>query len=387
MDGKMDQGRVKVLHVISGLGVGGAERLLLWATKYHDRDRYPIGIVSLMSDGELAPEIRDAGVPVVELAQRRGRLTAAGFRNLLSTVGEVRPEVIQGHMFHSNFLSRLTKLFVSRGPRIVNTVHIEWEPLRRKIPYAITAPLVDGTITFSPDANKVFTEAGPMGKPIRFIPYGIEVGPRVEKDRKYLKTSLGIDVPGPIWVTVGRLSRQKAYPDLIEAFAVLKSVQGGPTLLIVGEGEDRPILEKLIQDKGLQHRVRLLGVRHDVPDLLAASDAFVLSSHWEGNPLVILEAMRASLPVVTTRVGMVPTMTVNGKTAFVVEPNRPDLLAEAMEKLMALGHGAQTMGDAGRERLEQYYDFRNMQKETERFYTELIHIQGKGEAKGGSGWR
>ncbi|MDF1535205.1 MAG: glycosyltransferase [bacterium] len=372
----MDPGRVKVLHIISGLGVGGAERLLLWAAKYHDRDKYPIGVVSMMSGGELATEIRDSGVPVVELGQAKGRLTPAGFRNLLSTVASVRPEVIQGHMFHSNLLTRLTKLFVSKDSRVINTVHIEWEPFRRKIAYALTAPLVDGTVTFSPDAGKVFTETGPVGRPIRYIPYGIEVGPRAKKDREGLRTRLGIDLPGPMWITVGRLSRQKAYPDLIEAFAMIKPVQGGPTLLIVGEGEDKPILEKLIQEKGLLHRVRLLGVRHDVPDLLAASDAFVLSSHWEGNPLVVLEAMRASLPIVTTRVGMVPTMTVDGKTAFVVEPNRPDLLASAMEKLMTLGHQARTMGEAGRERLERYYDFRSMQKELELFYSELIRDHG-----------
>ena len=121
----MDQGSVRALHIISGLGIGGAERLLLWAARYHDRDRYPIGIVSLMSGGELAAGIRDAGVPVVELGQKRGRLTPAGFRMLRSTVAEIRPEVIQGHMFHSNLLARVVRLLVPGNTRVVNTVHIE----------------------------------------------------------------------------------------------------------------------------------------------------------------------------------------------------------------------------------------------------------------------
>ena len=85
--------RVKILHVISGLGIGGAERLLLWAARYHDRERYPLGVVSLMSGGELAPEISDTGVPLVELGQRKGRLTPGGFTKLLRVLSRFQPQI------------------------------------------------------------------------------------------------------------------------------------------------------------------------------------------------------------------------------------------------------------------------------------------------------
>jgi glycosyltransferase involved in cell wall biosynthesis len=112
---------------------------------------------------------------------------------------------------------------------------------------------------------------------------------------------------------------------------------------------------------------------------MAASDAFVLSSHWEGNPLVLLEAMAAGLPAVVTKVGMVPTMVVEGETAFMVDPKRPKALADSMARLMSLGEESRSMGMAGRTRLERYYDFRHMQREVERFYDDLTDraLQGQ----------
>jgi glycosyltransferase involved in cell wall biosynthesis len=376
----MDRGRVRVVHVISGLGVGGAERLVLLAARYHDRKRYPLSVVSLMSGGELAPEVRETGVPVLELGQERGRLTPAGFRSLLSAVKGFGPELVQGHMFHSNILTRLCRFLSPGSGLVLNTIHIGREAAWRRLLYGATAPLVNGTVTFSPEAARVFTTRDAMGRPVRHIPYGIEVENGPTEESATMTSLLGRDLPGPVWIAVGRLSREKGFPDLIEAFSKLGTGSGGPTLLIVGEGEERGSLERMIRERGIGEKVRLLGQRMDVPLLLLASDYFVLSSRGEGNPLVLLEAMRAGLPVVATRVGMVPTMAVDGETAILIEPRRPDLLTEAMDRLMKSGSKARDMGRAGRKRLERYYDFRSMQREMEKFYDELT-----GRAPSGSG--
>ncbi|UCF88775.1 MAG: glycosyltransferase [bacterium] len=363
--------RVEVLHVISGLGVGGAERLLLWAARYHDRERYPLGIVSLMSGCELAPRIRDTGVPLVELGQRRGRLTPAGFKRLLRELRRFKPKILQGHMFHSNLLTRFARPLAGLKSLVVNTVHNEWQPWYRQIPDTATARFADGYITFSPRGEDVVTEPGPAGRPVCHIPYGIEIPARFEGDRTALRTRLALPTDRYVWIAVGSLTKQKAFGDLVEAFSTVVKRDKNPLLLIAGEGEDRPRLEGMVRDKGLTEEVRLLGLRQDVPDLMAASDAFVLSSHWEGGPLVVLEAMAASLPVVATMVGTVATMTGNGKTAILVEPRRPERLAQAMSDLMEMGDGARLMGKAGRARLEQYYDFCRMQRDVENFYDVL----------------
>lgn len=370
------ESEVRVLHIISGLGVGGAERLLLWAARYHDRERYPMGIISLMSGGELAPEIRATGVPLVELGQKKGRLTPQGFRDFLTQVRRFRPQILQGHMFHSNVLVRIARPLALKAGLVVNTIHGESEPLHRRVIDNATARFSDGFLTFSPHIGEVLSRGRGNLRLVRYIPYGIEIpaGPKIQKSAP--REALGLGENLFLWISVGRLVRIKGFQDLIEAFFLLKRRVGETVLLIAGEGEQRPLIEKIIRDKGLNDCVFLLGARGDISDLLNASDAFVSSSRSEAGPLVLLEAMAASLPVVATRVGAVPTMAVEGKTALLVQPRRPDLLAEAMERLMQMGKEGRRMGEAGRVRLEKFYDFRLMQREVEKFYGELTAGSG-----------
>lgn len=367
---KIPQG-VKVLHVISGLDVGGAQRLLLYAARYHDRDRYPMGVVSLLSGGEFAEGIRQTGVPVVELGQRRGRLTPRGFKRLMAEVGAERPLILQGHMFHGNVLARVLRPLVSKDSAVINTIHTTRHPFNRRVVDRSTAWLATAFITFSPRAEDIFTKRGPFGRPVKFIPYGIEIPPMPGGNLSSLRAGLGLPRDSFIWIAVGSLTRHKAFHELIQAFAQVVGDYKDVVLIIAGEGPERPRLEKLISDLGMSGKVNLLGIRMDIPDLLAVSDAFVLSSHWEGNPIVLLEAMAAGLPAVVTRVGMVPTMAVDGETAIMVHPGRPEDLTDSMVKLMSLGERKKSMGEAGRMRLERYYDFRRMQREVELFYDEL----------------
>jgi len=360
-----------VLHLISGLGVGGAERLLLWAARHHDRDRFPMGIVSLMSGGELAEDIRATRVPMVELGQKRGRFSLSAFHRLFAEIRRFQPLILQGHMFHSNILAGLGRGALPPGGKVINTIHIEWEPWPRRVLYTATAPFVDGYITFSPEAERIFTRTGPWKRPVRHIPYGIEIGDRTRTDKAALRTRLGLPEQGPLWISVGRLTRQKAYGDLVEAFSLLESRNASAHLVIAGEGEDRGALEKKISDRKLGERVLLLGTRRDVPDLLAASDFFVLSSRWEGGPLVVLEAMAAGLPVVATRVGDVERMVDHGETGLIVNTGSVRALAGAMSRLMEMDQKITRMGAAGRQRLEKYYDYRRMQNEMENFYAQL----------------
>jgi glycosyltransferase involved in cell wall biosynthesis len=367
--------RIGVQHVISGLGIGGAEKLLVWAARYYDRSRFRLGVVSLISGGELTSEVRHEDVVLVELDQTRGRIRA-GFTGLVEAARGFAPQILQGHMFHSNILSRVVGS-ITKVKVIINTIHTGREPLHRRIVDAATGFLPDGHITFSQQTGRVVTIRGRYGKPVRHIPYGIEIPARWSGDREELRKRLGLPTGGPVWIAVGRLNEAKAFPDLLDAFSRLNAYGPGPFLVIAGEGDERVRLERIIQETGLAGKVFLLGSRNDVKDLYAASDAFVLSSRREGNPLVLLEAMAAGLPVVATDVGVVSTMTEPGTTALLVPPGRPSELAAAMHSVMDMGDEAQALGEAGRKRVELYYDFRWMQEETERFYLELLGREEK----------
>lgn len=381
LKGSMEKdGRIAVLHLISGLEIGGAERMLLLSARYHDRKAFRFLVVSLMSGGPLADSIRKEGVDVREMGQKRGRFSPCCFRKLFRIIREFSPDILQGHLFHSDMLVRFFGVFLP-GSVVISTRHSEKDSLVRRIAYALTSPLNGATLVFSKPVSDYARKDDPLRRPLRLATYGIDLE-RPVTDRG--KTRFGLDIPQDVflWITVGRLTRPKGLFHLLEAFRDLtQNPDLKPFLLIVGEGEDRPSLIRKAQELGLTGKIRFAGRRSDVPDLLAASDGFVLSSLWEGGPLVVLEAMAAGLPVVATRVGDVPSMVQEGKTGLVVEGGESRALALAMKKIMDLGAESIFWGEAGRERVMENFSFEKTQRSVETIYRELVGRKPEGAAK------
>ena len=369
------EGRIGVLHLISGLGMGGAERMLLWAARHFDRESFDLVVVSLMSGGVLAPLVRAEGVRVVEMGQRRGRLSLMVIWKLIRLSRSLTPRILQGHLFHSNILSRFLVLLIPDA-RSISTRHNETDTPLRAFLYKITDRLSAGTIVFSEPVRRHVLKDRRVGGEVRLVPYGIDPE-RPAKDRETVRMELGLDPDVWVWITVGRLTEQKGLDLLIEAFSEAgKKVSAPLFLLIVGGGEDGPILEAQVTRCAREGEVVFLGERNDVADLLAASDAFVLSSRWEGGPLVVLEAMAAALPVVATRVGDVNQMVVDGMTGLVVDPGSIQELTEAMIRIMSLGVEAAQWGAYGNKRILASYNFSRTQRQVENFYQEIARAPG-----------
>ncbi|GBE15300.1 putative teichuronic acid biosynthesis glycosyltransferase TuaC [bacterium BMS3Abin14] len=381
--GKLDptDDRIGVLHIISGLTVGGAERMLVWMARYHDRSRFRVGVVSLMSGGGFAHAIRCEDVPVFELGQRRGRLSVSGLRSLFSIAKEFDPEVLQGHMFHSNILARLMGVRLiglsGRELHVLNTIHHEHESIFRRLACSVTGPMAAAEIVFSlPSDNLVAPEF--FWRPTREVfPYGVEINEELKRDRRVLRAALDIPDDAVVWVSVGRLIPEKGFPVLIEAFGLMKTRGERPFLLIVGDGPERERISSAISRTGLSGSVSLLGIREDVEDIYRASDFFVLSSLSERSPLAVLEAMAAGLPVVATRVGNVPGMVEEGRTGFIVPPSDPSALAGAMERVMKMGEEAREWGKRGSRRVHEFFDFRRTQEKIEEYYRLLSRGKGR----------
>jgi glycosyltransferase involved in cell wall biosynthesis len=142
--------------------------------------------------------------------------------------------------------------------------------------------------------------------------------------------------------------------------------------VIVGEGPDRPALEAEIERLGIGDRVRLLGERRDVPELLGAADVFVLSSRSEGLPVSVLEAMVAGLPVVASRVGGVGELVEDEETGLLVAPGNPDELSTALERVLGDRELRRRLGAAGRERVERHFDLESFRRaHLDLYYREL----------------
>jgi glycosyltransferase involved in cell wall biosynthesis len=212
-----------------------------------------------------------------------------------------------------------------------------------------------------------------------FVPNGIRSLPA--PSGRDVRAELGIAADDPIVTTVGFLRRPKTMDVLIEAAARIAPRLPGLRVLIVGEGADRPVYEALIERLGVQDTVKLLGLRSDVPDLLAASDVAVLSTNSEGSPLSVMEYMDAGLPVVATRVGGIPDLIDDGVHGHLVEPQDPAGLGDAIARVLADPEEARRMGERGRERRRREFDIDVMVDNLQNLYLELYAKTRRGRAE------
>jgi glycosyltransferase involved in cell wall biosynthesis len=172
-------------------------------------------------------------------------------------------------------------------------------------------------------------------------------------------------------IMVARFAPQKDQICLVRALA---EVAGDWQLTLVGEGPTRPEVEFEVARLNLSGRVRFLGDRSDVPELLAASDVFVLATKWEGLPLSILEAMRAGLPVIATAVGGCAEAVTEGVTGFLTSPSDVEQLRDRLQTLFSTRSLAATMGRAGRARFENDFQVASMMDKLLRVYHELVPV-------------
>lgn len=171
-----------------------------------------------------------------------------------------------------------------------------------------------------------------------------------------------------IVLTLARLDFQKGLETLIEAAALVPDV----LFLIAGDGPERARLEAEAEALGVAERVRFLGRREDVPELLAACDVFVLPSLFEGLPVSVLEAMAAGRPVVATSVPGTAEAVADGETGILVSPSDPELLARAIRQVTADPAMARRMGDAGRTRVRRLFSADEMGRKLDSLYQELL---------------
>lgn len=187
----------------------------------------------------------------------------------------------------------------------------------------------------------------------------------------------------PLLITVGRLAPPKDPFTLLEALRQLPCGR----LLVVGDGPYRPQVEALLRSSPIAERVRLLGEREDIPDLLAAADLFLLASHKEGLPRAIIEAMMVGLPVVATQVGGVPELVEHGRTGFLIPPGDPQALAQAVQSLLENPTLARRMGGAGQQKALREFTLDQMCARTYRVYQEVLKCGAQPAGPSGEGHR
>jgi len=197
-----------------------------------------------------------------------------------------------------------------------------------------------------------------------------------EDIRKLFRAREGYDNNNLLFVSIARMSPQKDHFSLIQAFSLAVSHNNHLRILLVGDGPLRQELEARVRLMGLGDKVRFLGIRTDIAEILAAADVFVLSSLWEGNPLSVMEAMAAGKPVIATAVGGVPELVQDGINGILVPPGNVRALAEAMLKL-ADDDLRERLGREAFKKSKECFDVSIMVRKYENLYRSLFEDQVK----------
>jgi glycosyltransferase involved in cell wall biosynthesis len=362
---------MRVLQVIPSLGVGGAERIAALLALHLQRSGHCVAVVSMYDPlgTWIEGDLRSAEVPLHFLGKQPG-LDLRMIRRMGAVIRGFRPDVVHTHMHTLKYA--LPAAFAVRCG-IVHTLHNlaehEADSPSRLIQYAAFRSGVVPVAIGAAVAESVQRVYGlPPG---HVIPNGIPVAeyappPNARED---VRASLLIPPDAPTFVSIGRLELQKDTRRLVTAMASRCMRAVGAHLLLAGQGTLRGTLERQALDLGVADRVHFLGIRADVPRVLAAADAFVLASRYEGNPLTVLEAMAAGKPVVATAVGCVPELVVNG-TGRLVALGDESALEMAMRELASDMVLARSRGAAAARVARERFDASVMGRAYERLYGE-----------------
>lgn len=346
---------MRILHVISGLGTGGAEMMLFKLLGQLNGAGWRHHVIAIKRGGPLEAAIRGLGVPVSSLA------------GLKAALGELQPDVVQGWMYHGNLAASLAGCVAAQSkPPVLWNIRHSLYALRHEKPLTRWIIRANAWLSGQPAAiiyNSTIARAqhealGFSAAQGTVIPNGFDMA-RFRKDadaRARIRAALGIPPQAPVIGHVARWHPMKDQAGMLAAFAAFARRHPDAHLLLAGKGLDRSNADLAPQLAGCPaERVHLLGERSDVPDILNAMDVFTLNSAWgEAFPNVLGEAMACELPCVTTAIG--DSAAIVGDTGSVIAPRSPEALATAWETLLAQGTEARAaLGARARQRIEDNY--------------------------------
>jgi sugar transferase (PEP-CTERM/EpsH1 system associated) len=353
--------RPRVVQVIPTLRTGGLENVVVRLVT-HFESILSQGVVTPAKTGPLASRF-PAGVSIVAMGDRH-RPDRFNALRMARVFRALRPDIV-----HTRNWTCIDAILGARLAGVPHVIHGEHgreaaDPtganrLRRRVRRAL-APLVSQFVTVSRDLNRWLVEDVRVpARKVRTIYNGVDTDRFAPGDREAARRALDIPSGWGVVGTVGRLDPVKDQAGLIRAFAVA-SAQRPSVLLIVGDGPLRAELDALGRGLGLDDRLRLLGDRQDVAQILRALDCFVLPSVGEGISNAILEAMATALPVVATRVGGNVELVEDGETGLLVEVGQPEGLVRALECYLGDSGIARKHGAAARVRVEREFGLARM---------------------------
>ena len=321
---------MKILYVLTGLGLGGAEKVVIDIADQMNNLGHDVKIAYLTGKVVVKPQSNSIELIPLELNSFVDFYKASKqYHNLLK---HFQPDIIHAHMVHANIFTRLNRI-ISHNYKLISTAHSNNEGGQaRMIAYRLTHQLSNVTTNVSKKASEEFVKRHAVPKNgIVTVYNGIDL------DKFKYTNSIDNLSEKITYISVGRFHDAKDYPNLLSAFSELKNKQlhREIELLIVGQTDDviYPKLQEFIIKNNLESAVKILGKKDNIPELLSHANCFILSSKYEGFGLVVAEAMASGTFVIATDCG--GTAEIMGDTGILVSPQDSHALAQAMQQALS----------------------------------------------------
>jgi len=365
---------LRVVHVIDGLGPGGAEHNLVNLLVAGDREPFEHHVVALYQDDTLAIRLKQAGVAVSMLGGSGPRAALGLVPRLMALIRKVNPQLVHTQLVMSDLVGRIAVSLGASHPMLSTLQNRPYDPeaIGTEIPSAILARAIRradrwlGALTKTRYLAVSESVRASYIRELHIAPERIEVlynsvdlskfhwEAMSEDERRTRRERLGLG-EGPLLLNVARHTRQKGLLSLMTAMGSAIVRNSGARLLLVGSGPETPLIQETIRALGLEGTVCLLGRRSDVRELMAVSDIFVLPSIYEGLPLALLEALAMGLPVVASDLPEIREATTE-RGARLVPAGRSDLLAQTIAELIVAPDVCGVLAQEGRLQVERRFD-------------------------------
>jgi L-malate glycosyltransferase len=367
--------RLRVLHLLATMPVGGAEDLVAAVVRGLDPQRFQAAVATLGPPGPVGQDLRARGYEVAGLGLDIKRTSTwrvvAAVRRLLKAG---RPDILHTHLYHPNFYGRLGSLGLGLTG-VVAAVHNSYTRVKfhRRVGNFLLGWASDRVLVGSAQVwQDVRRYDGVPASRLLRLPYGI---PLAELDtplsRDEARERLGLSREGLVVGVVGRLEEQKGHAHLLAALPELRRQIPDLVVLLVGAGRQEAALRRQVRELGLEGTVQFLGTRRDLPEIFRGLDIFAQPSLWEGLPLALLKAMGAGLPVVATRVSGSREVINDGVNGCLVPPGDPEALARAILQLYRQPEARRRLGEAARSTVAARYSLEAMLQRLEELYLDL----------------
>lgn len=325
---------MNLLYLITGLGMGGAEKVITNLADNMIGLGHDVTLVYMIGEAVVLPQSKK--IDIIFLNFKKNPISAlVKFIRILKLK---RPDVVHSNMYHANIFARISRIF-NPLPKLISTSHSDFEGGRvRMFIYALTSPLATISTNVSEQAKNKLVAAGAVNpNKILVVNNSVDINKFKKNDeyRAQYREQFNLKEDDICLLAVGRFHPAKDYSTLIRIFDQLRYKEKNIKLFIVGDGELRASIEAKIKTFALDDKVILLGIRQDIPQLMNMCDIFISTSAWEGFGLVLAEAMACSKRVIASK--NAGFMEILGKDSeYLIEVGNVNEFSKAIENLIHL---------------------------------------------------